>query len=93
MPYILSLVDFQAFRPEFNEAISLILCYYINNTMETQVIRVLSKSVCHFERIVFPQERILFEALSESFLDIYSPFLNGQRLAKIECKMIQVSEK
>lgn len=92
MTYILSLLGSQASRPELSEATSFTLCYYINNTTETQIIRVLSESLCHFERIVFPQERVLFEALAESFLDIYSPSLDGERLTRLKCKLLQVNE-
>ncbi len=93
MTYILSLLGSQASRLELSEATSLTLCYYINNTTETQIIRVISESVCHFERIVFPQERVLFEALAESFLDIYSPFPDGARLTRFECKLFQIYER
>ncbi|MEA5451583.1 DUF1830 domain-containing protein [Leptolyngbya sp. CCNP1308] len=71
----------------------LILCYYINNTANTQVIRVMNAAVCRFERIVYAKERILFEAPSDSYMEIYSSLLGGARLTRADCKSFQVYEK
>jgi hypothetical protein len=68
------------------------LCYYINSTEDIQVIRVMSEAMCHFERSVFAEERILFEAFPESYLEIYTPSLRGTRLSRVDCKLLQVNE-
>lgn len=89
MPYMLSLLTAES--PAQN--LPLILCYYINNTANTQIIRVMSAAVCHFERIVYAKERILFEAPSDSYMEIYSSLLGGAQLARADCKSFQVHEK
>lgn len=89
MTYLLSLVT--AKSPSKGSA--QILCYYMNNTSDNKIIRVMSGVVCHFERFIFPKERILFTALPESYLEIYSSLGNRSRLNKIDCKLLQVNEK
>ena len=71
----------------------LILCYYINHTANTQIIRVMKAAVCDFERIVYAKERIIFEALADSYMEIYSSQLGGTQLARANCKSFQVHEK
>lgn len=93
MTYILSLLNSQSPSETLNRMPASMLCYHINNTTEVQIVRVLSDSLCHFERIVFPKERVLFEALPESFLEIYSPFPDSSRITRLECKLFQVSER
>jgi hypothetical protein len=68
------------------------LCYYINDTDDIQNVRVMRGAACHLERIVFRKERVLFEALPESYLEIYSQRRNKSRLEKIDCKLFQVNE-
>lgn len=48
-----------------------ILCNYVNSTEYTQVVRV-SDIASWYERVVFPGEEILFEALPEASLEIHS---------------------
>ena len=92
MTYILSLLNSQLSHREIDPVSPPMLCYYINDTIDTQIIRVSSDSICHFERIVFPKERVLFEALSESWLEVHSPFLGGSRTTQSECRLFQVNE-
>jgi hypothetical protein len=87
MTYLLSLLTSESPNDS-----SLSLCYYINHTNYIQIIRVMSGAKCHFERIVFPAERILFEASSESYVEIYSSLVSGTRLSKVNCKSLHVNE-
>jgi hypothetical protein len=48
-----------------------ILCYYTNSTPKIQLIRVLDGHNCNYERVVFPQQRILFETTPEGRLEVY----------------------
>ena len=41
------------------------LYYYVNNTKRNQLIRVTNERKITLEKIVFPQQRILFEAMPE----------------------------
>lgn len=64
-----------------------ILCYYINSTSILQMVRLSGARDRGFERIVFPGQRLLFEASPESFLEISA---NGQSLDRITCDRLQV---
>ncbi|WP_072015932.1 DUF1830 domain-containing protein [Leptolyngbya sp. KIOST-1] len=93
MTYILSLLKSKPLAPVQRQGESPILCYYINDTVDTQIIRIVSESEYHFERIVFPKERVLFEAFLESYLEIHSPHLGRNRITRSECRLLQVSEQ
>lgn len=73
------------------------LCYHINDTCNTQNIRVMSEAICHFERIVFARERILFEAFPDSYLEVYSFRLEGSRMgtrmSRIACRLLRVNDE
>jgi hypothetical protein len=92
MPYILSLLKPKTPSQLTGQTSSPILCYYINDTVDTQIVRMVSDSEYHFERIVFPKERVLFEAFLESYLEIHSPFPEGARITRSECRLLQVNE-
>jgi hypothetical protein len=49
-----------------------ILCSYKNQTPTLQIIRIANIPNWYFERVVFPGELLLFEALPEAVLEIYS---------------------
>ena len=49
-----------------------ILCSYKNKTPTVQIIRITNIPNWYFERVVFPGEMLLFEALPEAVLEIYS---------------------
>ncbi|NJO39193.1 MAG: DUF1830 domain-containing protein [Cyanobacteria bacterium CRU_2_1] len=89
MTYLLSLLTTESPSKESTQ----ILCYYINDTSDVQIIRAMSGVGCHFERVVFSGERILFEALPESYLEVYASLINGTRPSKINCKLLHVNEK
>lgn len=46
------------------------LCCYTNHTSHIQVIRLVNQSHTNWQRVIFPGERFLFEADSESNLEI-----------------------
>jgi hypothetical protein len=87
MPYLLSLLT-----AEFSEEESpQLLCYYINVTDETQIVHVMNESKCYLESVVLPQERILFTALPESHLKIYSSSIYDPVIEKISCKLLNIN--
>ncbi|MEX0271485.1 DUF1830 domain-containing protein [Leptolyngbyaceae cyanobacterium UHCC 1019] len=49
-----------------------ILCCYINATHKIKIARIANIPDWYFERVVFPGERLLFEALPEAQLEIYA---------------------
>lgn len=67
----------------------LILCCYVNVTAQIQVIRIQNIPNLHLERVVFPRERLMFEAVPEAQLEIR----NSQNITVIvPCQNLQVSE-
>ncbi len=89
MTYLLSLLTAES--PSQDSA--QILCYYTNETNASQIVRVMNGPKCHFERVIFSREHLLFDALPESYLEVYLPLINEVQSNKIECKLLKVSEK
>ncbi len=50
----------------------LLLCYYANQTQQLQVIKITDKPDLNFERVIFPGQRLMFQAPSTSQLQVYS---------------------
>lgn len=48
-----------------------ILCCYINDTYRIKIARIKNILGWYFERVIFPGEKLLFEALPEAQLEIY----------------------
>ncbi|WP_041620448.1 DUF1830 domain-containing protein [Stanieria cyanosphaera] len=84
------------------------LCYYINPTNKIQLIRVIkdrhlnqrsdaaaqmnSVVISDFEKIIFPQQRILFEAMPEAQLEIYYSQGKNPKIAQtIPCQNLKVN--
>lgn len=72
-----------------------VLCCYYNSTNHVQVIRITNIQSWYFERVVFPQEKLLFSAPVEAQLEIYQGGLNGVVILwdKINCDRLQVREE
>ena len=49
-----------------------IICSYKNKTSTVQIIRIANIPNWYFERVVFPWEILLFEALPEAVLEIFT---------------------
>lgn len=69
----------------------LLLCYYCNASSQLQVIRVFDTSSCHLKRIVFPGDRLMFEAELGNCLEIYTATSSGMKFErKILCRTLQI---
>ncbi len=72
--------------------LSTMLCYYINSTNKIQLIRVIKDRCLSLEKIVFPQQRILFEAMPEGQLEIYYSQGKNPKIAQtIPCQNLKVN--
>lgn len=70
-----------------------ILCYYVNFTHKIQIIRIVNISGWYFERVVFPRERIVFEALPEAQLEVHTTRLDQPILLEhIACNRLRTHE-
>jgi hypothetical protein len=68
-----------------------VLCYYKNTTQKIQVARISNITNYRFERLVFPEEQLLFEAVPEAELEIHTATQIGATLFdKILCSRLQV---
>ncbi|WP_448561934.1 DUF1830 domain-containing protein [Trichothermofontia sp.] len=69
----------------------LLLCYYTNQTQQLQVIKITDKPELNFERVIFPGQRLMFQAPPTSQLQVYSrtavATLNREM---IPCEQLQV---
>ena len=59
-----------------------ILCGYHNPTAKVQVLRITNIPNWYFERVVFPGEQLVLEALPEVVLEIYSSDEQGSFLSE-----------
>ncbi|KYC40881.1 hypothetical protein WA1_25005 [Scytonema hofmannii PCC 7110] len=49
-----------------------ILCGYFNATSQIQIARIANVPNCYLERVIFPGQRILFEAPPDAQLEIHT---------------------
>ena len=76
------------------EATEHVLCYYINATSQLEVARITNIPNWYFERVVFPGQRLLFEAPRWAELEIYTAQLpSAMLLDKISCERLRVKEE
>lgn len=71
-----------------------ILCYYVNNTNKIQITRITNIANWYFERVIFPKQRFLFEALPEAELEVYTYSSPTTLLtAKLQCESLEIDSK
>lgn len=69
-----------------------ILCYYENVTSQMQLARIVTMPGRSYERVVFPKQRLLFEATASDDLEVHTCTANTTLLARIPCLTLQVKE-
>ncbi|KKI98440.1 DUF1830 domain-containing protein [Prochlorothrix hollandica] len=71
-----------------------LLCCYVNATSKIQVARITNVSNWYFERVVFPGQRLLFEAVPGSQLEIHTGMMASAILSdRIACEQLVVQEQ
>lgn len=69
------------------------LCWYKNATHCMQIIRLRNATPSTFEKVVFPRQRLLFQAPLEQYLDIYiCQDGTAQLWDSLPCEHLQVLE-
>ena len=64
-----------------------VLCYYTNTRDRVQVIRLDDGSDRNWQRVVFPRERLMFDALATAVLEVYEGGEDGDRLfERLDCR-------
>ena len=68
-----------------------ILCCYVNTTSHIQIVRSANIPEWYFERVVFPGQHLLFEALPEAQLEIHTGIMASAILSdRIPCASLRV---
>jgi hypothetical protein len=70
-----------------------ILCCYVNATSQMQIARITNIPNWYFERVVFPGQRLVFEALPEAQLEIHTGMMASAIISdRIPCDRLSVVE-
>ena len=81
----------QIIDPIPNEEGDRLLCSYINATSQIQVARITNVDNWYFERVVFPGQRLVFEAISYGILEIHSGMMASAILSdRIPCQRLAI---
>jgi len=76
------------------EDIGRILCHYVNATNQIQIARIADIPNWYFERVVFPGQHLLFEALPLARLEIHTAQHPSTILSeRIPCFRLRVIEE
>ncbi|MEM6715331.1 MAG: DUF1830 domain-containing protein [Cyanobacteria bacterium P01_F01_bin.56] len=68
-----------------------VLCCYVNATSKMQIVRITNIRDWYFERVVFPGQRLMFEALSHGQLEIHTGMMASAILSDtIPCDRLVV---
>jgi hypothetical protein len=95
MAYLLSLLTSESSSAEesiLEEEVNS-LCYYINKTKSIQNIKMIAEQKFVFEKLVFPGERMLFEAPFSAYITINSFLLDGIKTTTADCQHLRIAEK
>jgi Domain of unknown function (DUF1830) len=70
-----------------------ILCCYVNATSQIQIARITNIAKWYFERVVFPGQRLVFEALPEALLEIHTGMMASAILSDtIPCDRLSIND-
>ncbi|HIK09484.1 MAG TPA: DUF1830 domain-containing protein [Oscillatoriaceae cyanobacterium M33_DOE_052] len=71
-----------------------IVCCYVNATSKIQIARITNIPNWYFERVVFPGQHLIFEALPEALLEIHSGMMASAILSDtILCDRLRMEEQ
>ena len=83
----------QTLDPPPSDGADPVLCCYVNATSQIQIARISNVPNWYFERVVFPGQRLLFEAISYAQLEIHTGMMASAILSDtIACSGLMVSE-
>ncbi|HHP7231145.1 MAG TPA: DUF1830 domain-containing protein [Xenococcaceae cyanobacterium] len=83
----------QVIDPLPNDENKHILCCYVNATSRIQIARITNVPNWYFERVVFPGQRLVFEAIPQALLEIHSGMMASAILSDtIPCERLWIEE-
>ncbi|MBT9310619.1 DUF1830 domain-containing protein [Leptothoe kymatousa] len=81
----------QTLDPVPSDSAGKILCCYVNSTGKIQVARITNVANWYFERVVFPGQRLMFEASVKAQLEIHSGSMASSIVEDtIPCARLQI---
>ena len=84
----------QILDPLPNDKGKSVLCCYVNTTSNIQIVRITNVPGWYFERVVFPGQRLVFEAIPEALLEIHSGMMASAILSDtIPCDRLCIQEE
>lgn len=70
-----------------------IFCCYVNTTSQIQIARISNITNWYFERVIFPGQRLIFEAPPEAQLEIHTGKVSSAILSdNLSCIDLQIKE-
>lgn len=83
----------QIFDPLPSNSTHSIVCCYVNATNRIQVARITNIPNWYFERVVFPGQRLIFEAVPDALLEIHCGMMASAILAdSIPCDRLMIED-
>ncbi|BAZ46711.1 hypothetical protein NIES4102_37510 [Chondrocystis sp. NIES-4102] len=83
----------QILDPLPNDKNGSILCCYVNATSQIQIARITNVPNWYFERVVFPGQRLVFEADEKAILEIHSGMMASAILSDtIPCQKLALQK-
>ncbi len=71
-----------------------LLCCYVNASSHIQIARITNIPNWYFERVVFPGQRLVFEALSQAQLEIHTGMMASSILSDtIPCERLCITDE
>lgn len=65
------------------------LCCYVNTTSKVQIVRITNVPNWYFERVAFPGQRLIFEAMGGAQLEIHTGMMASAILSdRIPCEQL-----
>ena len=83
----------QILDPLPNDKNNRVLCCYVNPTSRIQVARITNIPNWYFERVVFPGQRLVFEAIPQALLEIHCGMMASAILSDtIPCNRLCIQQ-
>ncbi|MBF2018888.1 MAG: DUF1830 domain-containing protein [Hydrococcus sp. C42_A2020_068] len=68
-----------------------LLCFYIDAISRIQIIRITNIPNCHWEKVVFPGQKLLFETVADAKLEIHTSKNDATVISDvIPCQQLRV---
>ena len=74
------------------ESKKMVTCYYVNRSPWLEILRISNVDLWYFEKIVFPHQRLTFDAPHEGLVEIYTSESGDPALAdRLSCEQLKIT--